>query len=84
MFDRTEITSFVVVETSSLWMISNTAVAEHGVPVIAARDVGKKVYCESIELIVSIKIGYFPCLWISVQLPISCRSFTCFSSVADV
>ena len=59
MFDRTEITSFVVVETNTLRMASKTAVAKIGVPRITARDAGNQVYCESIELIVSIKLLCF-------------------------
>ena len=59
MFDRTEITSFVVVETSTLRMTSNTAVVKLGVPRITARGAGNQVYCESIKLIVSISLFLF-------------------------
>ncbi|KAK2172487.1 hypothetical protein NP493_958g01002, partial [Ridgeia piscesae] len=51
MFDRTEITSFVVVETNTLRMNGNKPFAKIGVPRITARDAGNQVYCESIELI---------------------------------
>ena len=59
MFDRTEITSFVVVETNTPRRTSNTAVAKIGVPRITARDAGNQVYCESIELIVSMNLFCF-------------------------
>ena len=59
MFDRTEITSFVVVETNTLRMNGNKPFAKICVPRITARDAGNQVYCESIELIVSIKKRLF-------------------------